>query len=240
MVPRSFRSESVRLTDDLLLAQFGLTTALGRPADRPISLWEGAFVPMRLRDMLRDVRVTVDGAARPLVAEERTVYTTKQHEERADVPAIWLIPLLVGLAIAIDLAGLGFIGERHRAVNMAFHLEVSLWSFVSGLFGAAVLFAWLFTRHVFWAANENLLLLNPVSLWLAPLAVLSMRRERWLRPAAVTAVIVALCAAVAVILHGIPGAGQDNLPVLALAVPAHFAVAFGLWRRASRRDGAPA
>ena len=35
--PYSFRSESVRLTDDLFFAQLGITTALGRPGDVPIT-----------------------------------------------------------------------------------------------------------------------------------------------------------------------------------------------------------
>ncbi|MEK7402388.1 MAG: DUF4105 domain-containing protein [Gemmatimonadota bacterium] len=231
MTPRSYRSESVRLVDDLGFAQYGLTAALGRPADAPISLWESAFVPMRLRDIVRDVRVTVNGQSQPLVTEERVVYTTKGHEERADVPAIWLIPLIIGLALAIDLVGLGILGERHRGVDTAFRVEAAVFSAITGLAGAAILFAWLFTRHDFWASNENLLLLNPLSLWLAPLAIQSMRHARWARPAAITAVLVTLCAAGALILKGI-GGNQENVAVLALAVPAHFAVAFGLWRRA--------
>lgn len=229
-VPRSFRSESVRLTDDLFFAQFGITAALGRPADAPLTLWESAFVPMRLRDMVRDVRLSVDGQVQALVADERTVYATKSHEERSDVPAIWLIPLVIGLALAIDLAGLGILGERHRGVDTAFRVEIAVYSTLTGLLGAAILLAWMFTRHVFWANNENLLLLNPLSIWLAPLAIMSMRNARWARPAAITAVLIALCAALALLLKG--AGGQDNAALLALMAPAHFAAAFGLWRRA--------
>ncbi len=230
---RSFRSESVRLTDDLGLAQFGITAALGRPADKPITLWEDAFVPMRLRDMIRDVRVTVDGRLQPIVAEEREFYTTKNQAEREDVPSFWLIPLVIGFFIAIDFIGVGLIGERHRAVDIAFRSEVAVWAFVSGLLGAAILFAWLFTKHTFWTANQNLLVVNPLSLWLAPLALMSLRNPRWLRPAAIVAVLVALCSALALVLHGIPGWGQNNAAVLALAVPPNLAMAFGLWRRST-------
>ena len=236
MTPRSYRSESVRLTDDMGFAQFGIAAALGRPADRPISLWEDAFIPMRLRDMVRDVRVTVNGQPQPLVVEEKVAYTTRANVERADVPAIWLVPLIIGLLVAVDLGAVGVMGERSRGLDIAFRAEAAAWSFVTGLVGAVVLFAWLFTRHVFWAANENLLLLNPLSLWLAALAILSLRNPRWLRPAAITSVLVALCSAVALMLHGIPGAGQANAGVLALTVPAHFAVALGLWRRTMTRE----
>ncbi|HEX7939206.1 MAG TPA: DUF4105 domain-containing protein [Gemmatimonadaceae bacterium] len=227
----SFRSEAVRLTDDLGFAQFGITSALGRPADRPITRWEDAFVPMRLRDIVRTIRVPGDGGTRSLVAEERNLYTAADHAERKDDPSIWIIPLVIGLVIAADLFGIGIIGLRTRVVDVAFHAEVVLWSLATGVVGAAILFAWMFTRHAFWANNENLLVMNPLSLWLALLALLSVRNKRWLRPAAITAALLALCSAAALVLHGIPGAGQDNVAVLALTVPAHFAAAFGLWRR---------
>lgn len=232
-VPRTFRSESVRLTDDLGLAQFGITLALGRPADAPLSLWEDAFVPMRLRDMVRDVRVNVNEMPQAFVLDERVVYATKEHPERMDLPSIWLVPLGIGLVVGGGLLATAFLGERHKAINTAFHIEVAVYSALIGVFGAAVLLAWAFTRHDFWANNENLLLVNPLSLWLGPLAIMSLRNERWLRPTAITAVLIALCAAVALVLNGIAGAGQENsLAVAALVVPAHFAAAFGLWRRA--------
>jgi hypothetical protein len=231
--PYSFRSESVRLTDDLFFAQLGIAAALGRPGDRPITVWEDAFVPMRLRDLLRGVRVTIDGKQAPLVVEERRANTTHEHTELADVPSIWRVPLIIGLVIAIDLLGLGIIGERHHGVDIAFRAEVSVWALLTGLLGVGILFAWMFTHHDFWDRNESLLVVNPLAIWLAPLAILSARNARWARPAAITAVLIALCSAVALVLYGIPGAGQQNLAVLALTVPVNFAVAFGLWRRSA-------
>jgi len=234
-VPRSFRSESVRLTDDLKFAQLGITVALGRPADKPLTLWEDAFVPMRLRDMVRDVRVTIDGKQQPLVAEEAVPYTTRDRAELADVPSIWMLPLFVGVLLMIDLVTLGIIGERSRMAEVVFRTEVVIWAFLTGILGAAILFAWMFTKHTFWAANENLLLVNPLSVWLVPLAIMSARNKRWARPAAIAAVIVALCSALALVLSGVPGAGQVNGAVLALTLPVNFAIAFILWRRTGIR-----
>src|SRR5688572_9534890 len=91
------------------------------------------------------------------------------------------------------------------------------------------------TEHVFWYRNENLLLLNPLSLFLAVLTPLSLRRTRWLRPAAICAVIVAMLAAVAAMLKGLPNS-QHNVPLILLVLPAHFAIAFGLWTRARGRE----
>jgi len=49
---------------------------------------------------------------------------------------------------------------------------------------------------------------------------------------------VALGAALAILVHGISGAAQDNIPVLVLVAPANFAAAFGLWRRSMRAEAA--
>lgn len=228
-VQRSYRSENLRLMDDLKLAQLGINVALGRPADRPLTVWADMFVPMRLRDAVRDVRI--DGNA--LIADERVVYKTRANVEREDTPSYGLIYLVIGLVIAIDLFGLGIVGERSRAADIVFRAEAAAWSIVTGVLGAVVLFAWVATRHVFWANNENLLYLNPLSLWVGLLALMTLRNPRWDRPAAIAASVIALCGAAGLVAKGLPGA-QDNLAIIALCFPANLAVAFGLWRRANR------
>jgi hypothetical protein len=77
-----------------------------------------------------------------------------------------------------------------------------------------------------------MLLLNPLSLSLAVLAALSAWRTRWTRRAAIVAVIVAMLSALALIVKALPAFSQDNIPVILLLLPPHFAVAYGLWRRA--------
>jgi len=234
LTPWTYRSETVRLLDDMKFIQLGVTVALGRPADRPLSVWEAGFIPMRLRDALRDMRVAgPNGAPVQLVADERVVYESPAHRDRADNPVLWPLYLIVGLFIAAEIVAMGVVGERKPRLEMVFRLEASAWAFVTGLLGLALSLAWATTQHVFWYRNENLLLFNPLSLWLALLLVLSLRNPRWLRPAAVTSVLVALLSAVGLILHGIPGAGQNSLALVWLVLPAHFAIAFGLWRRSA-------
>ncbi|HZX81587.1 MAG TPA: DUF4105 domain-containing protein, partial [Lysobacter sp.] len=62
----SYRSESVRLASPAPWMWLGFDLGLGPRADRPLSLWDEAFVPMRLADALREV--SIDG--RPLVESE--------------------------------------------------------------------------------------------------------------------------------------------------------------------------
>lgn len=232
-LPWTYRSESVRLVHDLKLTQLGIDVALGEPADQSLSTWEDMFIPMRMRDALRVVGIPrgANVAAAPLVAEERVLYQSREYRERATVPRLWIPYLIVGLLLAAELLVVGRVGERSPAADRAFRIEAAIWAFLTGLLGLVLLLAWTSTQHVFWYRNENLLLLNPLALWLAVLAVMSLRRERWTRTAAITAALVAMLSGIALILNGLPGFTQDNLPIILLLLPPHFAVASGLWRR---------
>ena len=233
-VDRTYRSETLRLVDDLPFTQFGIDAALGRPADRRLSIWESAFVPMRLREAVRNVRVADSaGTMHPLVAEERTLYTSQGHAERADAPRLWPGYLVLGLILGAEFLGVAWAASRSSAVEKVYRAEVALWGFATGLLGLIVLLAWLITEHVFWFRNENLLLFNPLSLFLMMLVIMSMRNDRWLRPAAICAVVVAMLGAIALLFKGLPRS-QGNVPLILLTLPVHFAIAYGLWSRARR------
>jgi hypothetical protein len=232
-VPRTYRSESLRLVDDMKVTQFGIDAALARPADKRLTVWENMFVPSRVRDAVRDLTL-VDSSGRrvPAVADERVLHRSQRHAERDDAPKLWLPYLIVGLLLASELIAVAVAGLRSRPAELVFRLEVALWSFVTGLLGLVLLLGWVITQHTFWRQNENLLLLNPLSLFLMVLAPLSFWRPKRTRAAAICAVVVAMLGALALLLKGIPAFSQDTLPLIALLLPAHFAVAFGLWRRA--------
>jgi len=232
-VKRTYRTESLRLVDDMTLTQFGINAALGRPADRFLSVWEDMFVPSRMRDAIRDFKVSsASGALVPLVAEERVLYQSKSHQERPDFPTLWIPYLIVGLLIAAELFVIARVGERSSPAEKVFRIEATIWAFITGLLGVVLLLAWLITQHVFWYRNATLLLLNPLALFLAILLPMSMWRARWLRPAAICAVIIAMLGAIALMLKGVPGFAQNNIAMILLLLPPHFAIAYGLWRRA--------
>jgi hypothetical protein len=231
----TYREESLRLVDDMKLTQFGIDAALGAPSDTRLSAWQAMFVPSRVRETLRDVRVPDSaGALVPLVAEERVVYESRSHQERQDAPDLRWVYLLTGCIIAALIVLPARLGERSRGWDRAFRAEASVWASLTGVLGLVILLAWLITQHVFWFRNENLLLLNPLALFLAALAPLASR-DRWRRPAAVLAIVLALLAALALILKGLPWFAQDNLALILLVLPAQFALAWGLWRRAGGR-----
>lgn len=231
----TYRGESLRLVDDMPLTQFGINAALGPPSDVPLSVWEAMFVPSRVRAALSSVTVPgPEGSPVPLVAEERVLYESRSHAERGSTPDLRLPYLGAGLVIGALLLLPGLRGLRSRGWDIAFRWEATVWAAITGVLGAVILLAWLTTRHVYWFGNQNLLLFNPLAIFLAVLAPFA-GRARWRRPAAILAIVIAMLAAVALLLKGMPAPRQDNLAMIFLILPAQFAIAFGLWRRAAGR-----
>jgi hypothetical protein len=236
-VDQTYRGETSRLLNDLRITQFGTNVALGRPADRKLTRWEGMFIPMRLRDALKGMQVRDStGASKPILLGEQVLYESQRHHETATVPNLWIPYLIIGVLLAIEFLVVGVAGNRAGVAEKVFRFEVAVWAMIVGLLGAVVLGGWLFTEHRFWFNNENLLLFNPLALALAVLAPLSIWRPRFTRSAAIVAIVMALLGAVAVMMKGLPGS-QRNVALIALVLPAHFAIAFQLWTRARRTVG---
>jgi hypothetical protein len=235
---RSYRSESLRLVDDMKLTQLGMDIALGQPADKHLTVWDEMFIPMRMRDAFAFLPVPgITTNMAPLVMEDRVIYRSQSHHERKDNSSRWPLYAIVGVLLAAELLVVGRIGERTTLVDKIFRVEALLWALAVGIAGLALLLAWTSTRHVFWYRNENLLLLNPLALWLAFLTAMSLFKGRWIYAAAIAAVVIALLSALALVAKGLPGFSQDNIAVILLFLPPNFAVAYGLWRRATSSIG---
>jgi hypothetical protein len=221
MVGRSrgntFRSEAVRLASPATWMWLGFDIGLGPNADRPMSRWEEAYVPMRLADSLREAR---NSAGRPLVQEEVQLLPHTSAPEPMEQPRRWRGWLLAGLLAAALIAVVG--ARRPRLVAA---LALPLW-LACGVVGLVLAFLWGFTDH--WAAwgNRNLLLFNPLCMLLLPAAIAVLRGrsptawQRWLM------VLVVACAALAWFLHWLPLALQYNQTWIALLLPIHAAIAY--------------
>ena len=238
----SYREESVRLTEGDLPVQAGIDIALGRPADAPLTAWESFFIPMRMRDALRIVRVPgTNGELVPLVADERLMTPPR------DVPSVMearAAPdhternLVVGVVLAALIVVLGLLMRSQRWAAWLLALLGAGWSLLCGTLGVVLLLAWLATKHVFWSWNENVLLLSPLSLLLVVFLPAALVAGRAVRRARVTGLLVAALGIGALVLSLLPG-GQPNREIVALLLPAHVALAWALLS-APRRAPAPA
>lgn len=212
----TYRSESVRLAWPAKWMAFGFHLGLADSADRPLTRWDEAFIPMRLRDSLREAKLA-DG--RPLVASERPLLPHRISLPPADMPT-WRAPaFLFGIGAALAVL---WSGRRHPRMLAALILPFWL---LAGLAGCLMLFLWVATAHVAAHGNENSLLLSPVCLLLLPGAWRLIRGRtpsthfHWLLW------LVAGSAAVAGFLKFLPFRPQENVEWVLLLLPAHWALA---------------
>ena len=222
----TFRSEAVRLASPATWMWLGFDLGLGPNADKPMSRWEEAYVPMRLADSLREAK---NAAGRPLVQSEMQLLPHRIAAEPAETPRRWLPWLGAGVLLAIVVA---LAGRRWPRVVAGLAIPFWLLCFVAG---GVLVYLWGSTEH--WAAwaNRNLLLLNPLCLLLVPGAISVLRRRTppawfgWL------AVAIATGAMVAWFLHWLPLRLQYNQTWIALLLPVHLALAYVFMpRRLSR------
>ncbi len=225
----TWRSETLRLADAFPAIAFGMTFALGPRADATLTTWEEAFVPMRLRDALRGVRVARPGGPEPLVRVEHLLAPQGPFIEAAAPPSYAPFAAVIGLAIGIVLLVLRRTGIA--AADIAIAGFGSVWHLVLGVAGTLVLLAGLFTRHYFMGANASVLLGTPASLALAWLYVAAWRKgasARTARAAIALAALAAACAVAALLAHAVPGASPADWAPVALVLPVHLALALAL------------
>jgi hypothetical protein len=226
----TYRSETLRLAKSFPALNLGMDFVLGPRADTPSSGWEELFVPMRLRDLLREVRVAgPNGTLVPLVAREVKLVSDPTYAEAIAPPSMIPMGRRIGLLVAaIFLVAMSSALVWKVAVRWTVVAIASVWSLAVGLSGAVLLFAGLFSRHYYMGANLNLLLATPLSLAIAvvlPFAFRPSTSDR-LPSAAVALTSAAAVAAVlgAVITIGGPLA-QLNGSAVAMLLPGHLMLA---------------
>jgi hypothetical protein len=233
----TYRWHTRRLLQEMPTMYTGIQLVLSRKADREIDRWEEGFLPVKLMEALRDVRVP-DGAGSgvPLVLSEREVFRSTGPTEPA-APSSWLVAFLaigVGLAAALVLlAGKAATGRGWARVALA--LLAGAWSLFAGVAGMILLGAWLFTDHVFWYPNWNLLQLSPLGLPLAALVLALLWRPTAPAWALKVALVCAILSIAGLVLGMIPPLAQKNAEILALTVPANLGVLLALRRIGSTR-----
>lgn len=224
----TYRSESVRLTAPDGLAQAGIDLALGPRADVPITAWESMFIPMRLRDHLREVTVpSADGGTQPLVAEERVLHAATRTPEAGERRGLSLGAWgpVIGAWMLI-LAPFGAASRKRTRIPAA--VMTTLWYVVTGILGMALLGMWLFSAHIFWFRNLNLLLLSPLGLIAAFPVARAIVRGQADRFATVAVGVLAAMALLALILA--PVVSQRLISPVLLLLPGHLGLAVTYWR----------
>jgi hypothetical protein len=214
----TWRSESVRLAWPAKWMAFGFHVGLGGVADKPLSRWDEAFIPMRLRESLREVK-RADG--KPLVSSSEILLPHKLSQPPEEEPRWRFEALLMGLGLAM---GVTWLRARQRLVAA---LALPFWT-VCGVAGSLMAFIWFGTDHFAGHGNENLLLLSPLAFGLLPGG---WRIARGREPGPVFRALLwtlAGLAAVAGFLKFLPFRPQQNVEWVLLLLPLHLALARSL------------
>ena len=232
----TYRSETLRLTQRQALLAAGIDLGLGRPADRELTAYDEMFLPMRLRDYVRELRVDDGhGGTRPLVKSERMLLPTISHPE-ATAPPRWLPTFLVlGLLVAVLFAVVGWRAARGSApARFTAGTLFAVWCFTVGCLGLILTLLWTVTDHTFAHRNENLLLFNPLWLVLAVLVPMTAVKGRVARVTRWLTFVVAALAVVALLLHLVGLSRESNGEMIAFALPPALALAWVVHRGTAR------
>jgi hypothetical protein len=230
----SWRSSTERLTAAVPWAYAGISLALGRNADRPLSAWDEAFLPVRLARVLDTLSVIrPDGGTSKLVHTTIPLVPPTRPAEPEEAPA-W--SWWKSLAVAVIVWTLCWLVARVTTLGIGL---TALWYLACGLLGTALLLAGTVTKHQpYMGSNASLALVNPLHLLLAVLVPWAVWRQRrggstLVRVARMLAIASAAIAIASPLLFTL--IGQHVLPVAAMA-PLHLIgpVALGVgWRRSA-------
>jgi Domain of unknown function (DUF4105) len=226
MTSGTYRSHTLRLLGDNVPLYTGANLALGHPADRPLSEWEEMFLPVRMANNLRSVRlVDSTGSQIPFVRSEMALFTAGRAPEPSAPPNYLPWFVAAGILIAAGMIALVRSAEGgNRLTLFAATAIATLWSLIAGAGGTALVIAWAFTKHYFMSRNENLLHFDPLSLGLVVLIPLSIYGLRGATKALKLAGFVALLSLLGFVAQGIPFFDQKNGEIIALALPINLAV----------------
>jgi len=233
----TYRWHTQRLMKGDIPLYTGVTLALGHPADKPLSMWEEMFLPVRMANDFRSVRVPDSaGTQIPLVRSEAALFTAGRAPEPSTPPSYFPWFVTAGILVAAAMIVLVRSAEGgHRIAYFAATAIATLWSLIAGLGGTVLVIVWLFTRHYFMGRNENLMHFDPLSLGLAVLIPVSVYGLRGVSKTLKLSAFVAALSLFGFVLQGIPFFDQKNGEIIGLALPINLAVWWTVYRLTSYR-----
>jgi len=235
----TYRWHTARLLQSSPAPYAGIQFVVGNRGDETISAWEEMFLPLRLKEHLEGVRIVdAEGEPGPLLGEAVQVVEAVRDPVPLAAPDFLFPLLLLGTAIGAFFGGLGWVAsEGKRWGRWALALSGAAWSTGVGVLGTALLLSWFFTDHVFWTLNENTFQANPISLVLAVVLIREALNRSGRRAGVwasmrvdVVAKVVAGVAIFGLCVQVLPGFDQVNGEVLAVLLPAHVGLAWGVLR----------
>jgi hypothetical protein len=222
----TLRAHALRSVADYLPEYIGLYLGLARATDRPIDRWTETFLPERLTDLLRAVRMPDGAGEKNLVKSEKVIYQSTRPAKPVRPPNWSVYFLGVGVAVGGALALLGRMGRRHKSARILLGCVTAGVGGGLGLLGLILACLWAFTNHKVAHANANILQFAPWTLVLFGYGIgVALGRQRATRRAAALALSAAVISVLGIVCKALPGLNQDNWPFILLCLP----IWSGLW-----------
>ena len=242
MTGTTYRWHSERLIASDRASYAGLAAGLGPAADREINAWEEMFLPFKVQEQVRAIRVPdAAGGEVPLVAREWTMLPAPgRAEERREPPVTAPFFLVAGVLVASLLVLTGLAAPRSAAARFGYAAVSGLWLLFAGTAGVLLIGLWVLTNHQIAYRNENLLQLSPLALPLVLLVPCVAYGAPWAaRWAWRLSAAVAALSLLGLVMQVLPGLDQRNAQIIALALPINLALAWAVRGLAERTHATP-
>ncbi len=223
---KSFRSNTQRLLQKIPAAYLGVQLALGAPADQEISVWQDMFTPMALRRHLTRFKLS-DGS--DFVLSDKLIYAASEYKEPTQASSYLFFYLPISASLALFFSMLGYLsaaGKKWARISLA--VGGGLWSLISALIGTLFLLIWIFTEHRYGHWNANLLQFNPLSWGLLVFFLMLLFREQLPPKGLLLLKVVTGLALLGLLLKVLPIFEQGNGESIALALPVHLGLLWGI------------
>ncbi|MCL2801699.1 MAG: DUF4105 domain-containing protein [Treponema sp.] len=217
-------------------ADWFLSFLLGKEIDKPITVWEGMFLPSEVGRYIEDFYYTDENNERhKLVSSIDTVLTAKNRPEVLEKPrSQWHIKFIFSLILSMIFILFFFLYKKKdiRAGRVLAGISISLCGLFFGSAGLLLYFMSLFTNHDYTYYNMNMFFITPLLLAAVPLGILYAAAKKPQKAAKYDKIIriIWLISAVGVIismiLNILPSFYQDNLTSQLLVLPIALVFAF--------------
>jgi hypothetical protein len=224
----TYRQQTVRLMSAQPWLMLILDLGLGPYADQPLNAWQESFLPDELQKNLRNITVPDGhGGTQPLVQSEDLLAPNHLSVPPSTPPDL-RIPLgITGLLLAMVIV------LAWRRAPVVYALLGDLFLLLAGTAGLLMLMLWTLTAHHSAWANANLLLFNPLAFVLLRPLWRARHNTPVSRLANSTLLLQLIALAIALLIHLMPGAVQQNQPWILFALPCWLALAWTLRQRAA-------
>ena len=216
----TFRRSFLLFTSNKKIIGSILSILQGPEIDKEITIWQEMFLPEILKQEIENFQyINEKDENVTLVKRKNILYSTDQ---RIPLPEKYTPPysqvILISLFFSAIVLFLNF--RSLKGNRRIWAISNILTSFFLGILGSALLFLAAFTDHSYSYNNLNLFMINPVALFIIPVAILYWRKgETWRKKLHILWSLQLIFTLIMILIKILTPVKQDNLLEIILFLP---------------------